>query len=306
MNGTIRLRVSASTSNLGAGFDCIGVAIDRWLTIEAALLPAAEELELELHGTLAPLAALPADHNRLAQGFRAACRAAGLDGRRRRGVRLSACSEIPVGRGLGSSAASVVAGALAANRLHGLGLTAPQLAVAAAEVEGHADNVAAALFGGATLVVRPGAGLAVRPIPLHSSLALVFAVPDFEMPTRRARAVLPEFVPHRVAAAAAARSAALVHGLATGDGDLLALGLDDVLHVPFRRRLVRGYATVTAAARAAGAFGATLSGSGSSILAVAHGGHAAGVGAAMRAAWRQSGVDAAIHQPSIVKESVCR
>ena len=119
---------------------------------------------------------------------------------------------------------------------------------------------------------------------------LVFAVPDFTLATERARAVLPATVPHRTAVVAAARSAALVQGLARGDAALLAAGLDDVLHVPHRRALVRGYDEVTAAARAAGAFGATLSGSGSTLVAVASAERAPAVEAAMAQAWRGMGV----------------
>jgi homoserine kinase len=115
---------------------------------------------------------------------------------------------------------------------------------------------------------------------------LIFAVPDFTLSTERARAVLPTTVPHRTAVTAAARAAALVHGLAHAHPGLLALGLDDVLHVPHRRALMRGYDDVTAAARAAGAYGATLSGSGSTIVALGSAASAPAVEAAMVQAWR--------------------
>jgi homoserine kinase len=102
----------------------------------------------------------------------------------------------------------------------------------------------------------------VVPLTVARGLALVFAVPDFEVTTRDARAVLPRELPHRTATRAAALGAALVHGLATGDGDTLRVALDDVLHVPYRRSLMLGYDEVCGAAVAAGALGATLSGSG--------------------------------------------
>src|SRR5207237_242570 len=137
--------------------------------------------------------------------------------------------------------------------LLGLKLDAPALAELASELEGHPDNVAPAVFAGATLVLRDPDGLVVTPLPLHPSLALVFAVPDFTVETKRARAALPATLPHADAVRAAAKSAALVHGLAHADPRLLAAGLDDVLHVPFRRALVPGYDEVTRAARDAGA-----------------------------------------------------
>jgi homoserine kinase len=158
-------------------------------------------------------------------------------------------------------------------------------------VEGHPDNVAAAIFGGAVLAVPGTAGRAV-PLTVARGLTFVFAVPDFEVTTRDARAVLPRELPHRTAAQAAARGAALVHGLATGEADVLRAALDDVLHVPFRRSLIDGYDTVCGAAVAAGAFGATLSGSGSTLVAVAPERQAQGVAEAMRGAWEQHGVQA--------------
>src|SRR5437867_1396289 len=185
-------------------------------------------------------------------------------------ARRRARPRVGIGCGLGSSAAAVVAGAAAAAGLLALDLSDDALAALCAELEGHPDNVAAAIYGGATLVLRGAAGkLACTPLPVHPSLVLVFAVPDFGVETERARAVLPHVVPHRSAVTAAARSAALVHGLAHADPARLAAGPDDVLHVPYRRSLVRHYDAVVAAARGAGAFGATLSGSGSAIVAVA-------------------------------------
>jgi homoserine kinase len=179
-----------------------------------------------------------------------------------------------------------VAGAAAAVALLDLALAPAALAALCAELEGHPDNVAPAIYGGATLVLRGTGGLTITPLPVHPSLALVFAIPEFTVETERARAVLPQTVPYAHAVAAAAKSAALVHGLAHADPRLLAAGLDDVLHVPYRRALVPGYDEVTAAARGAGAYGATLSGSGPTLVAIAPTAQAGGVAAAMVAAWR--------------------
>src|SRR5207245_2837639 len=125
------------------------------------------------------------------------------------GTGVEAGSAIPSAAGLGSSAAGVVAGAAAAAGLLALDLSDETLAALCVELEGHPDNVAAAIYGGATLVLRGAAGkLAFTPLPVHPSLVLVFAVPDFGVETERARAVLPHVVPHRSAVIAAARSAA--------------------------------------------------------------------------------------------------
>jgi len=288
MRASVTVRVAGSTSNLGAGFDCVGVAVGRWLRVTARVAPAAatKPVAIERAGTLRALDTAP-EADLLYRGFVAACRRA-----RREvpaGLALNADSDIPVARGLGSSAAATVAGAAAAAALLDLELGPPELAELASELEGHPDNVAPAVFGGATLVLRDPDGLVVTPLPLHPSLALVFAVPDFTVETKRARAALPATLPHADAVRAAAKSAALVHGLAHADPRLLAAGLDDVLHVPFRRALVPGYDEVTRAARDAGAYGATLSGSGPTIVAVvpAHGVRA--VGDAMVRAWGARG-----------------
>src|SRR5467141_3449709 len=236
MRTSVTVRVAGSTSNLGAGFDCVGVAVGRWLrvTARAGRDAAGGSIAIERGGTLRTLDTAP-EADLLYRGFAAACRRAG--------------QEVPTG-------------------LLELSLDAAGLADLCSDLEGHPDNVAPAIFGGANLVLRGPDGLIVTPLPIHPSLALVFAVPDFTVETKRARAALPPTLPHAEAVRAAAKSAALVHGLAHADAQLLAAGLDDVLNVPFRRALVPGYDDVTSAARQAGAYGATLSGSGPTVVAV--------------------------------------
>jgi homoserine kinase len=294
MRGSVTVRVPGSTSNLGAGFDCVGVAIGRWIRVTACATPGpapalGPPVTIERRGTLSALDA-PPERDLLYHGFAAACRAAGRDVPAR--VALTAHSDIPVARGLGSSAAATVAGAAVATALLELALGPDALAALCAELEGHADNVAPAVYGGANLVLRGPAGLTVTPLTVHESLALVFAIPEFTVETRRARAVLPQMIPHVQAVEAAAKSAALVHGLAHADPRLLAAGLDDVLHVPYRRALVPGYDGVTDAARQAGAYGATLSGSGPTLVAITPAPRAAAVADAMVRSWRARGVAA--------------
>src|SRR5207247_1047537 len=206
---TARARVPASSSNLGSGFDCIGVAIDRWLV--ASVTCAAETrgggggITVRRHGRLTAVS-VPAEAERLARDTRAQC----------------------------------------------------------------------------------------APLNVAADIELLIAVPPFPSDTKAARALLPKMLPHADAVLAASRAAALVQGLATGDGALLSAALDDVLHVPFRRARIPGYDAVVAAAQNAGAFGATLSGAGSAILAIAPGQQSAAVGAAMIAAWRDNGVEAEV------------
>lgn len=309
MSARAVVRVPGSTSNLGAGFDCVGIAVDRWLSLTAVVEDGATEpVSLYCEGTLRGLAVAPGE-DRIVAAFTAACDAAGR--RVPHGLHIRASSDIPVARGLGSSAAAVVAGAAAANVLLRLGFDDQRLLELCAAIDGHPDNVAPAIHGGATLAVSVESGQQLHAgvpawvtarIELHPDLALALAVPDFEAETGFMRAALPATVPHAVAARAAALGAALVSGLTSGNARLLELALEDVLHVPFRRGLVQGYDDVVRAARAAGAFGATLSGSGSAVCGLTSRNAVNDVAAAMVEAWRRLDVRA----EAIVCESPAR
>ncbi len=283
---TARVRVPASSSNLGSGFDCVGVAIDRWLVASVTL--GGTGISIRRGGTLSAVRAR-ADQDLFTRGFRAACAAGGASPT---GASIEAASDIPVGCGLGSSAAAIVAGALLADAVLGLGLSRVQILEIGTTIEGHPDNVAPAIYGGAVLSVHTRTGLVSSSLRVAPAIELLIAVPPFPNDTKAARAALPHTLSHADAVVAASRAAALVQGLATGDGALLAAALDDVLHVPFRRGGIRGYDAVVAAAKQAGAHGATLSGAGSAILAIAPRERAAAVGTALLDAWRSAGVTA--------------
>ena len=268
----------------------MGVAVDRWLTASVRLAnTGTTEPEFVRSGTLATLTTRDS-HDAIYVAFRAAVGAKKVPLPER--LRFTVSSEIPVGRGLGSSAAAFVAGAALANELLRLGLDSFGIAEVGTALEGHPDNVCPSVFGGATLALTHAGKVIVSPLDVHSSLAFVFAVPEFVLETRRAREALPNVVPHVTAVQAAAKGAALVRGLATADEAMLAAAMDDVLHVPHRRRLVRGFDAVSAAAMESGAIGATLSGAGSSMLAIARAENAEAVGAAMMRAWQLTGVTA--------------
>ncbi|MCC7052095.1 MAG: homoserine kinase [Gemmatimonadaceae bacterium] len=310
MSGNITMRatvsVPASTSNLGSGFDCVGMAVDRWLTASVKVGDGVVGVRMSRAGTLAGLR-LNAKDDLVYEGFAAACARKGQEVPS--GLAFDVTSTIPVARGLGSSAAALVAGAALADIALGLGLGRDGVALLVSQIEGHPDNAAPASFGGAMLGVARNDATATAPctyafstLRVHPTLAFIFAVPPLEVTTAAARAVLPKTVPFGDAVMAVQRSAALVHGLANADADLLARALDDVLHVPYRRELVPGYDDVVAAARAAGAFGATLSGSGSALLAVSHRVHAPAVAGAMAGAFAASGLEA----ETFVTEGVVR
>lgn len=286
------VRVPGTSANIGAGFDCIGMAVDRWLTASVDVDSGDSPVTIRREGTLASLT-LPPEDDALYVGFIAAC--AAVDRAVPERLAFFVDSQIPVARGLGSSSAALVAGARLADAALELGLDVHALAELCTRIEGHPDNVAPALFGGAVLGVPGNGSLEARqwtfaPLPVHPSLAFVFVIPPFPVETAVARAILPREVPHEVAVRAAGKGAALAHGLATGDGALLQIALDDVLHVPYRRTLVPGLASLHDAACAAGAYGATLSGSGPTLVAITPQEIAERVADAMRKQWSAEGV----------------
>ena len=286
------VRVPASTSNLGAGFDTLGLAVRRYLT--ARYVPGAGQLTVTRDGTLADLLVHTKD-DLLARAF-----AAELT---RRGITptgsLYAMSEIPVARGLGTSAAATVAGVLLAATA--AGDDDPDfdaLLGEAVKLEGHGDNAAPALIGGLVAVVaKPGGGVRALPQPLSPEIGFVFTAPAAKLSTAEARRALPAEYPKSVAVGALGRLAALLHGLAYGDGEALARGLTDDIHVPYRLPLIRGGAAALDAAREAGAWGATISGSGSGLLALCPLDRVAPVGSAMAAAFRHAGHEEVVTFP---------
>lgn len=285
---TFTVRVPASASNLGAGFDCVGIAIDRWLAITADATGGRDGVRISHRGTLAHLSGADSD-DLIWRGVVAAC--AALRRAPPTGITIDAVSDIPVARGLGSSAAAIVAGVMLANALFDSGLDEAAILDIAASLEGHPDNVAPSIYGGAVLTVKTsGHHYHSAPLTVHPSLRFVFLVPDFEVRTEVARAALPAQLDFATAVSAASRAAALVAGLESGDPAILQPALDDLLHVPFRRHLIKGYDGVTGAAIGAGAIGATLSGSGSTVVAIATAETAAAVSDAATRAWRSAGV----------------
>ena len=301
----IRVRVPATTSNLGPGFDALGLALRVYNTLE---LDAAETARIEIEGEGAR--SLPRDASHLA--YRAALAvvdsvagpgAGGRHGGRRepwkgqiacgphgrilpRAFHLRQHNRIPLARGLGSSAAAIVSGAAAANALLGGPLDQRALIDLAAGMEGHPDNVAPAVLGGLVACATAEAGTirTVRLIPQR--LRVVLAIPEFAVSTAEARRLLPRAVPFDDAIFNVTRTALLLAALIDGRMDLLDDATRDRLHQPYRAPLVPGLEAVFAAARRAGANGVALSGSGPTVVAF---GDAPGIGDAMCRAFERAG-----------------
>ncbi len=257
----LEVRVPASSANLGPGFDVLAIALGRYLRVRYRSTASENGLRV----VSAP--ALPGGRNLVVEALRVYERSLGSSvppGA------LTIESDIPVARGLGSSAAAVVAGLVLANELCGRLLGPDALFRLACEIEGHGDNVGAALFGGAVLAVEgPDGPLAAR-IPLRTSLCAVLLIPDALGFTSDARSVLPRRIRRVTAVRTAARTALIVLALATGQPELLATAMEDELHQPYRAVLYPHLDEAIAVAREAGAYGAALSGAGPAVLALVH------------------------------------
>ncbi len=277
------VRAPASSANLGPGFDALGLALDLWN--EVTIDTSGEPGSICLDGAEASLLA---GRENLVQT--AMQRLAAETGRELPTYSLTVRTDIPVARGLGSSASALVAGLIAADMLLGAELSISELYSIAWQMEGHGDNVGAALYGGAVLAV-PGLP---DPIQLlthgHLGICAVVFIPQATGLTRAARAALPPTVPHADAAFNVAVAGGLVLGLHTGDVRLIAAGMHDRLHEPYRARLFPHLEAMTAAARSAGALGACLSGAGPSVLALTEAHRLGAVAQAYRATAAAVGV----------------
>jgi homoserine kinase len=260
---SVRVRVPATSANLGPAFDCAGLALTRHDVLDFAVIDAG--LEVVVSGLGA--GELPTDESHLVvRAFRAACAELGWTPP---GLRIVADNTIPQGRGMGSSAAAVVAGIIGAWALcpHVEAIDGDAVLRLATEMEGHPDNVAPCLLGGATLSWMGTAGARAARIDVDARIAPVIFVPDGTLSTHVARGLLPANVPHADAAANAGRSALLVHALAADPGFLLE-GTEDRLHQRQRAAAMPATIDLVDRLRAAG-HAAVVSGAGPSVLVLA-------------------------------------
>jgi len=261
------VEVPGSSANLGAGYDCLGLALDLVNRVELEVRGWSRgEVDLTVDGEGA--GELTADRdNRFVRGVETVMRAARGSLPEGTGWRVEMRNAIPLARGLGSSAAATVGGLVAGNALLGEPLTAADLLRLATDIEGHADNAAAALLGGFVVTADvEGVVEAVR-FDAPRDLRAVLFVPERRLATENMRAVLPSDVPRADAVANLGRVALGVAGIATGRFDLLRSLTVDRLHEPYRAAAYPELPQLVEAARGAGALGACLSGAGSTILA---------------------------------------
>ncbi len=260
----IVVRVPGTSANCGSGFDCLGLAVTIYNDLDLTLLED-ERLIIESSGEGAET--IPADEKNIVwKSARLVLERANL-AEKFKGAIIRMENHVPMSRGLGSSAAAIVAGLFAANEIIGKPFNKNELLKFATEIEGHPDNVAPAIFGGFTVsVVDKGLVQTFSFLP-KNKFKLVVAVPNFHLSTRTARQVLPKTVPLKDAIFNISRASMLVAALIEGKEKFLASAFDDALHQPYRKNLVPGMSEVFDAAKRAGALGVALSGAGPCLIA---------------------------------------
>lgn len=284
-----RIRIPCSTSNLGAGYDTIGLALDRFL--EVSFTPDDRgSLSVTRTGTLRRLEGSD-EPDIVAQLLTKRLNKAGIEPS---GL-LSLHSDIPVARGLGASAAARVAAFDLSLAVQGLPRDDDAAFAHALREEGHGDNAAPSLFGGMRAVANTPDGPVVMGLTLSPEVGFAYAAPAAGVSTEEARRLLPRQVPHKMAAAALGRLVALIRGLAEGNPDLIRIGVRDELHVPHRLALIPSALSAISAAVDAGAWAATVSGAGSGLIAICDPSVAESVGSAM-----QNVFDAGTNDPECV------
>ena len=254
----VKIRVPATSANMGPGFDCMGIALGLYCTVTFE-----EADDLVITGCPSCYAT---ERNLCYLGYREAMQKMGFVCE---GVHLHIESEIPVARGLGSSAALLTAGVFGANALHGNRLSYPEMLAILNRLEGHPDNVAPALYGGMTAGFVGEDGMPfVEPYAVNEKLHFTVVIPDFRVSTWEARKLLPKTVSLSDAVYNLSRSAVLCKAIERGDTATIGMAMKDKLHQKYRRTLIPGYNETEKAALQAGACAFCISGSGSTMLAV--------------------------------------
>lgn len=258
-NKSARVRVPASTANLGPGFDTLGMALSLYAWIE---MREAEQTAFHLYGN--EMNGVPEDKtNLIYQVAQMVFQEAGVEVPE---LDISMYSDIPLTRGLGSSASAIVGALGAANALIGSPLPDSKLFDMASAIEKHPDNVGASLFGGIITAIWDGQRASYLRIEPDANLEVMVVIPEFQLSTSKAREVLPAQVSLQDAVYNVSRASLLVAALASGRMDMIADAMQDRLHQPYRAALVPGMENILSEAHQHGALGVALSGAGPTLL----------------------------------------
>jgi homoserine kinase len=256
----IKLQIPATSANLGAGFDALGLALEFYNVVE---MEESDTIEI----SSADATPIPTDENNLI--YQSVKDVYQICGKKLDGLKMVQTNTIPMTRGLGSSSACIVAGLMGANTLLGNPLNTDDLVDLAAQIEGHPDNTAPALLGGIVTAVFDGRRVHWVKQEVYTKLRFVAMIPDFELKTEKARACLPSEVAHKDAVYNLSRAALFSASLLTGKFENLRTAVHDKLHQPYRMALIPHAREVFNIAYAHGAYAAYISGAGPTIMAIA-------------------------------------
>jgi homoserine kinase len=292
MSRTYSFRVPAGTSNLGAGFDTLGLALELYLRVR---IEPSSKVEIVALGVDA--AEIPTTPDNLI--LRVANRVAARRNRELHPFRMTIANEIPLARGLGSSAAAIIAGITCYELMTQDTLTESEIFKYAFEFESHPDNLSPALRGGLVAACQGAdSEVFIANLKVAPGVKSVLVIPDFEVSTEKARAVLPQMYSRKDAVYNIQRSALIVGALTTGNWPLLREAMNDRIHQPYRESLIPGFEEILAL-RTPGLYGIALSGAGPTIFALAEPLQADSVGWEITGIFEKFGVKALPHVVNI-------
>jgi homoserine kinase len=254
----VEVKVSATSANMGPGFDCLGVALNIFNTFYI------EEINSGLE-ILGCDDVYKNEDNLVYTSMKRCFERVGYD-IGKRGFKIRIESEIPASRGLGSSASCILGGVLAANEIAGNSLSNREILELASEIEGHHDNISPALFGGMQVSVKDGGRVYNERIQLPKGIKFCAIIPDFTLSTKESREVLPSNVPYKDAVFNVGRTSLLIAALSNGNFDLLKASCVDKLHESYRGSLIRNYNEIINACSYLNQYGVFLSGAGPTIM----------------------------------------
>jgi len=263
----IKIRVPATTANLGPGFDCLGLALKLYLNLEIEEIEKGLVIEYQGEGA-EKFSAKKKEDILIWRSAELVLKKIGLE-KFRKGLRIKAFNQIPITRGLGSSASAIIGGIVGAAKLYNSDLTNQNMLELALSLEGHMDNIVPALIGGFTLAYKTGQEeIKWARIEIPPDLRIVLAIPEFTLNTGKMRQVLPRKVALSEAIFNLSRSALLVNTLQNSDWGMLAEAMEDRLHQPYRVPFIPGIEEMFSQIKKTGLAGIALSGSGPSVVSL--------------------------------------